>query len=71
MINRYVFDRVTKDLLRGSYGGELEAIMESYVQCYTFMFTVTLNDLGDNNDNDDNPFIQQLLMKVRSEIYSN
>ena len=58
----YLFVRVTKDLSRSSYGGEFEAIMESYVQCYTFIFSITTVDLGENND--DNPFIQQLIIKV-------
>ena len=60
-----VFNRVTKDLSRGSYGGELEAIMESYMQCYTFVITMTLSDLGDTDD--DNSFVQQLILKVCSE----
>ena len=65
-----MLNRVTKDLSRGSYGGELEAIMESYMQCYTFIFTIMLSDLGDNDDDDD-PFIQQLIIKVCSEnLYS-
>lgn len=56
-----MFNRVTKDLSRGSYGGELEAIMESYVQCYTFIITMTLGDTDD-----DNSFVQQLIVKVCS-----
>ena len=58
----YFLHRVTKDLSRSSYSGEFEAIMESYVQCYTFIFSMTTNDLGDNND--DNLFTQQLIIKV-------
>ena len=59
-----VLDRVTKDLSRTSYGGEFEAIMESYVQCYTFVFSTTLSDQTESCGSDDNLFIQQLIDKV-------
>ena len=60
--------RVTKDLSRGSYGGEFEAIMASYVQCYTFILSTTLSDRSGNGDHKDDPFVQQLIIKVCTEI---
>ena len=60
----HTLDRVTKDLSRSSYGGEFEAVMESYVQCYTFIFSMTMANEDYHSDSDDDPFVQQLIVKV-------
>ena len=36
--------------------------MESYVHCYSFIFSMTQGDEDDHGDNDE--FVQQLIIKV-------
>jgi len=46
---------------RSHHGEEFEAIISAYIKCYKYVIAKTLDDLSEG---DDNPALEQLIMKV-------
>jgi len=60
----YVSPSVMKDMSRNYHGEEFEAIVNAYVECYSFVVSKTLNSSQNDSCEDNNTSLEPLIMKV-------